>query len=123
MKKELTVIEQNGCCSPLTPPRSTEKERKLLASFFAALSDQHRLAILEVLAQNPEPVCVCDIVDTFPDLTQPTISHHLKTLRQAELVEGNRQGKWVYYSIIPEKLEALKAVLSSFQPARMLVVV
>jgi ArsR family transcriptional regulator len=115
MLKELTTIEVNGCCAPLTQPRSTEKQRKEWAELFAALSDQTRLAILEILTQSPEAVCVCDIVETFPNLQQPTISHHLKTLRQAGLVEGNRRGKWVYYSVIPQKLEELKAILSSFQ--------
>jgi ArsR family transcriptional regulator len=85
-----------GCCSPqiATPPADVQAEVKLLA----ALADPTRLQIVQLLAWQDEPLCVCDIVAQFA-LGQPTISHHLKVLREARLVTWEKRGLWVYYAL------------------------
>jgi len=77
-----------------------------LASGFKALGDPHRVAILHLLAVAADPVCVVD-VERHVDLAQSTISHHLKTLVDAGVIERERRGKWSYYSIIDERLADL----------------
>ena len=73
------------------------------AALFKALGDPTRLGILKLLARHGEPVCVCDITGHF-ELNQPTISHHLKLLREAGLVSASRRGTWAYHSVRPEGL-------------------
>jgi ArsR family transcriptional regulator len=85
-----------ACCSPqiAAPPADVQVEVKLLA----ALADPTRLQIVQLLAAQDEPLCVCDIVSQFA-LGQPTISHHLKVLREARLVTWERRGLWVHYAL------------------------
>jgi ArsR family transcriptional regulator, arsenate/arsenite/antimonite-responsive transcriptional repressor len=78
------------------------------ASCFKALADPHRLTIFATIAASAEPVCVCHLGDGLP-LLQPTISHHLKVLRDAGLVTGERQGTWVYYRMKAGALDRLRA--------------
>lgn len=87
-----------GCCGPITAPSLTEPEAEEYAGWFKALADPTRVRILNLLARNDEPICVCDIVDQFP-LGQPTISHHLKILRDTCFVHAERRGTFMYYSI------------------------
>jgi ArsR family transcriptional regulator len=91
---------------PLDPDQSA-----VLAPVFKALGDPVRLRLLSMIAsiENGE-VCVCDLTGAF-DLTGPTISHHLKVLREAGLVEGDRRGTWVYYRLVPQALEQLGGLL------------
>jgi ArsR family transcriptional regulator len=96
------------CCGPATEPLAVH-ERDQLASQFKALADPTRVAIVNELSAADE-VCVCNLVDTF-HLSQPTISHHLKVLREAGLVEAARRGTWAYYRLVPEALDALRATL------------
>jgi len=96
------------CCGPATEPLAVH-ERDQLASQFKALADPTRVAIVNQLSAADE-VCVCNLVDTF-HLSQPTISHHLKVLREAGLVEAARRGTWAYYRLMPEALDALRATL------------
>ena len=96
------------CCGPGTPPLPAT-EAEALAARFKALSDPTRVAILNRLAQGE--ACVCDLNATF-DLSQPTISHHLRVLRDAGLVEASRRGTWAYYRVVPEALAALSSVLA-----------
>ena len=77
-----------------------DAERTALAAGFRALGDPTRLEIFHLIASQCEPICVCDIVERF-DLSQPTISHHLKTLRDAGLVTVSRQGVWAFYALDP----------------------
>ncbi len=77
-----------------------------LAALFKALADPTRVAIVNRLS-SLEEVCVCDLNDAF-DLSQPTISHHLKILRAAGLVEADRRGTWAYYRLVPETLARLR---------------
>jgi ArsR family transcriptional regulator, arsenate/arsenite/antimonite-responsive transcriptional repressor len=96
------------CCGAETEPLAVH-ERDQLAAQFKALADPTRVAIINCLSAAEE-VCVCNLTDTF-DLSQPTISHHLKILREAGLVESTRRGTWAYYRLVPEKIEALRAAL------------
>ena len=96
------------CCGPDTPPLPQEA-RDELAARFKALADPTRVAIVNRLAGADE-VCVCDLNSAF-ELSQPTISHHLKILREAGLVESSRRGTWAYYRLVPEAIESLRGAL------------
>jgi ArsR family transcriptional regulator, arsenate/arsenite/antimonite-responsive transcriptional repressor len=97
------------CCGPATPALD-EGEADMLAAQFKALADPARVTILNRLAAADE-VCVCDFVAAL-DLAQPTVSHHLKVLRDAGLVESSRRGTWAFYRLVPEAVDALRDVLS-----------
>ena len=98
------------CCGPETEPL-TPPERDELAARFKALADPTRVAIVNRLSVADE-VCVCNLTETF-DLSQPTISHHLKILRDAGLVESSRRGTWAYYRVVPEAIAALRGALGA----------
>jgi len=98
------------CCAPETEPL-TVPERDELAARFKALADPTRVAIINSLSVADE-VCVCNLTATF-DLSQPTISHHLKVLRDAGLVESSRRGTWAYYRLVPEAISALRGALGA----------
>jgi ArsR family transcriptional regulator len=99
-----------SCCAPGAPPVSEEQQQEL-ASRFKALSDPARVAIVNRLAGAGE-VCVCAFVEDLR-LSQPTVSHHLKVLRQAGLVEARRRGTWSYYRLVPEAIAALAGALGA----------
>lgn len=82
---------------------------------FKALADATRLQIFCLIAARPEPICVCDIVSRF-ELRQPTISHHLKVLKDAGLVTAARRGTWSYYAVDPRGLRAARSALDSAIP-------
>src|SRR5947207_11820808 len=92
------------CCGPDVPPLPRAEAERVAASF-RALADPTRVAIVNRLAQAAE-TCVCDLTAAFA-LSQPTISHHLKVLREAGLVEPTRRGTWAYHRAVPATLAAL----------------
>lgn len=101
------------CCSPLFEGVVTRENAEDMAATFAALGDPVRLRIVSLLAAAPDgTACGCDLESPL-GLSQPTVSHHLRVLREAGLVEGDRQGRWVHYRIVPERLEDLRAALST----------
>lgn len=106
------------CCTPLpaSPPSEQIAEQVKLLS---ALADPTRLQIVQMLSGVEEPVCVCDIVSLF-SLGQPTISHHLKVLREASLVHWEKRGLWVYYSPNRETLAEAANYLSGLVSERIL---
>jgi len=104
----LPVI-QSGCCAPGAEPLELGAA-EALAARFKALADPTRVAIVNRLGAADE-VCVCDLVDAF-DLSQPTISHHLRLLRDAGIVESERRGTWAYYRLVPEALDELRDALA-----------
>ena len=107
------------CCSPpLVGSDLPTPERDRLVALHRALGDPTRFDIFRLIAAQPGPVCVCDVVDRF-ELTQPTISHHLKILRDAGLVRVSRRGVWAYYTVDPEGLEVLRRSLDLLAPARL----
>jgi ArsR family transcriptional regulator, arsenate/arsenite/antimonite-responsive transcriptional repressor len=97
------------CCGPSTPALDPA-EADLLASRFKALADPARVTILNRLAAADE-VCVCDFVAAL-GLAQPTVSHHLKVLRDAGLVESSRRGTWAFYRLVPDAVDALRGAFS-----------
>jgi ArsR family transcriptional regulator len=96
------------CCGPETPPLA-RADAEQLAARFRALADPARVAILNRLAAVDE-VCVCDFTAAL-DLAQPTVSHHLKVLREAGLVESSRRGTWAFYRLVPDAVGALREAL------------
>ena len=99
------------CCEPVAFPEVDAAAAARLAEVAKALSDPIRVQLLDVLARHAGEVCVCELVPLF-DVTQQTLSHHLKKLREAELVGVERRGLWAYYYVRPEALEVLKRWLS-----------
>ncbi len=107
------------CCSPtLAPTALPRSERDRLVALHRALGDATRFEMFRLIAAQTAPICVCDVVDRF-ELTQPTISHHLKVLRDAGLVTVSRRGVWAYYAADPHGLEVLSRSLGLFAPARL----
>ena len=100
-----------GCRSSLTrEPLSPERAAEL-SHVFKALGDPVRLRLLSLIASHVGgEACVCDLSEVF-NLTGPTISHHLKVLREAGLIIGDRRGTWIYYCLLPEALHRASAVL------------
>jgi ArsR family transcriptional regulator len=100
-----------GCCPPLDTEPLGEAVAADLARAFKALGDPVRLRLLSLIASyDGGEVCVCELIGAFT-LTGPTISHHLRVLREAGLIEGERRGTWVYYRAVPKTLERLSALL------------
>ncbi|WP_328375246.1 metalloregulator ArsR/SmtB family transcription factor [Micromonospora zamorensis] len=101
-----------ACCPSLTERRVPAETAAVLAPAFKALGDPVRLQLLSMIASAESgEICVCDLTPAF-DLTGPTISHHLRTLREAGLVDAERRGTWVYYSARPAMLRQLSALLT-----------
>ena len=112
---ELTpkVKRQSGerCCEPVVYPDVESDHAIRMAEVAKALGDPVRLQLVDVLKKHAGKVCVCELVPLF-DLSQPTVSHHLKVLRQAGIVGSEREGLWAYYYVIPEALKELSTWLS-----------
>ncbi len=99
------------CCEPVAYPDIARREAERMASVAKALGDPIRLQLVDVLRQHAGEVCVCELVPLF-ELSQPTVSHHLKVLREAGIVGSERRGLWAYYYVNPEAVEELSAWLS-----------
>jgi ArsR family transcriptional regulator, arsenate/arsenite/antimonite-responsive transcriptional repressor len=99
------------CCVPVVYPDVEREQAERLAAIAKALADPVRLQLVDVLRKHAGKVCVCELVPLF-DLSQPTVSHHLKVLRDAGLVDSERRGLWAYYYVIPDTLEELAAWLT-----------
>jgi ArsR family transcriptional regulator, arsenate/arsenite/antimonite-responsive transcriptional repressor len=99
-----------ACCTPLGAPSLTDDQAQETARVFKALADPHRVKIVNLLATSPEPVCVCEFTDPL-GLSQPTVSHHLKKLMDAGLLEREQRGTWAYYSLRRDALGGLAAAL------------
>ena len=99
------------CCEPVVYPDVERDEAVRMASVAKALGDPVRLQLVDVLRQHAGKVCVCELVPLF-DLSQPTVSHHLKVLREAGIVGSERVGLWAYYFVIPDAMKELSAWLS-----------
>jgi ArsR family transcriptional regulator len=99
------------CCEPVVYPDVDRREAERIAGLAKALGDPIRLQLVDVLRKHAGKVCVCELVPLF-DLAQPTVSHHLKVLRDAGVVGSDRRGLWAYYYVIPDALEELSTWLS-----------
>jgi len=99
------------CCEPIVYPDVEHEQAVRIAAVAKALGDPVRLQLVDVLRKHAGKVCVCELVPLF-DLSQPTVSHHLKVLRDAGLVGSERVGLWAYYFVIPDALKELSRWLS-----------
>jgi ArsR family transcriptional regulator, arsenate/arsenite/antimonite-responsive transcriptional repressor len=106
-----------GCCSPMVRQPLSADQAGQLATAFKALGDPVRLRLLSLIASHEAgEACVCDLTGAF-DVSQPTISHHLKVLREAGLLTSQRRATWVYYRVRPAALELLAQLLAAPAPA------
>ena len=106
----MTAIESPiTCCAPLAAPVLEEEEAVATAELFKALADPARVRIVNTLATNGEPACACEF-ELALGLSQPTVSHHLKKLTEAGLLEREQRGKWAYFSLKRDAVEKLAAV-------------
>ena len=99
------------CCEPVAYPEIGRAQAERIGRVAKALGDPIRMQLVDVLRKHAGKVCVCELVPLF-DLSQPTVSHHLKVLREAGIVGSERQGLWAYYYVNPDALEELCAWLS-----------
>lgn len=108
---DLIASTSSGCCAPISSAALDVEQAVEGAAAFKALADPVRLRLLSIIASAGGEVCVCDITPQF-DVSGPTISHHLKVLREAGLVDCERRGTWVYYWPMPERLRWISALLA-----------
>jgi ArsR family transcriptional regulator len=106
----LAYARVKGCCHPVAPPLPQTRADDL-AALYKALGDPTRIQILHILSTASEPVCVCDFTAAF-DLGQPTISHHLATLREAGMVTSFKRGIWAFYRLNPAMSKAARAAVA-----------
>ncbi len=112
-QKLLPLIEPGAveCCAPLAREPLQQAGADELAPLFKALADPMRLRLLSLIAcHDGGESCVCDLLDAF-DVTAPTVSYHLKILREAGLISSERRGTWVYYRVNPDVMARMSAVL------------
>ena len=113
MSNPLLPVSLTSCCAPLVRAPLDEESAADLARVFKALSDPVRLRLLSLIASyDGGEACVCDLTGAF-DVAQSTISHHLRVLREAGLVDCERRGTWVYYWVLPMALEQLSSLLQA----------
>ena len=106
------MFDAISCCSPVRTDVLDEEQAEVLSRSFAALADPIRLRLLSIVAACATgEVCACDLVGPS-GRSQPTVSHHMKILVDAGLVLREKRGLWVWYRVVPERLEALRAVLA-----------
>lgn len=100
------------CCAPVAYPDVERRDAERMARIAKALGDPVRVQLVDVLRKHAGKVCVCELTPLF-DIGQPTVSHHLRVLRMAGIVDSERQGLWAYYYVNPDALEELSTWLSS----------
>lgn len=112
-----TRLRPLACCEPpIQPPELAASIRDQLVAIFKALGDPTRLDVFRLIAAHEQPICVCDVVDQF-SVSQPTISHHLKVLRDAGLITVSRRGVWAFYAVDPHGLALVRESLAMLAPA------
>ena len=111
LSMELTPAQAAACCSPLTSEPMTDAQATNVVPLLKALADPVRLRLMSLVAVHADgEACVCDLNEAF-ELSQPTISHHLKVLHEAGLLDRSKRGTWVYYRVQPSALADLAAML------------
>ena len=106
-----------SCCEPLVFPSVNREGAERVAQLAKAIGDPIRVQLLDVLRKHAGEVCVCELVPLF-DVAQPTVSHHLRVLREAGLVGAHKRGLWAYYHVVPGAVDELAAWLGPAAPAR-----
>jgi ArsR family transcriptional regulator len=110
---ELTPVQTVACCSPLTKEPLSHEQAERIAPLVKAIADPVRLRLLSLVASHADgEACVCDLNDAF-DLSQPTISHHLKVLHDVGLLDREKRGVWVYYRLNAAALRNFGALLGA----------
>ncbi len=109
----MTALTQQICCAPIEPLHLDETQATDLAAVFKAIGNPVRLQMLDILSRQGKQVCVCDIESCF-ELSQPTISLHLRVLRQVGLVDSEQRGTWVYYFVRADTMDRLRLFLRDF---------
>ncbi|HEY5334761.1 MAG TPA: metalloregulator ArsR/SmtB family transcription factor [Mycobacteriales bacterium] len=111
------LADVGACCSPLTGGELDLESAEQLARIFKALGDPTRVRLLSLIAATDGgEACICDLTDPV-QLSQPTVSHHMRVLADAGLVTREQRGKWAFYAVVDEALESLSAALSSGREA------
>ena len=114
MSNSLAIIspaDTAACCSPLTSQPLTTQQAEQVAPLLKALADPVRLRLMSLVASHEGgEACICDLNEAF-ELSQPTISHHMKVLHEAGLVDRDKRGVWVYYRVRPQALASLGALI------------
>jgi len=114
-QKPLPVLDAPGgsaCCPPLACEPLSPDGAEEMAALFKAVADPARLRLLSLIACHPGgESCVCDLTPAF-DMTAPSVSYHLKILREAGLISSERRGTWVYYRVMPQVMARMSAVLA-----------
>jgi len=108
-KTARTAVAADVCCDSVLAAPLSPSDAETLARGFAALSDPVRLRLLSLVAASDE-VCACNLLEPLGK-SQPTISHHTKALAEAGLIVGEKRGRWVYWRVVPERVEALRRAL------------
>jgi ArsR family transcriptional regulator len=103
-------LEMIDCCLPLGRGSLDDEQAEATATLFKALADPARVKVVSVLAQSGEPVCACEFIPAL-GLTQATVSHHLKKLTDAGLLDREQRGKWAYFSLNPEGVSRLEGLV------------
>ena len=120
MSKSLVVLDPAdtvACCPPLTSRPLSQAQADQIAPLLKALADPVRLRLMSLVASHAGgEACVCDLNDAF-ELSQPTISHHLKVLHDAGLVDREKRGVWAYYRIRPAALAGIAALIADAPPS------
>jgi ArsR family transcriptional regulator len=106
-----------ACCVPLATPLLSDDEAEATAALFRALADPARVRIVNALATSDDPVCVCELIEPL-GLSQGTVSHHLKKLTGAGLLDREQRGRWAYYSLSPEAASTLAALVDLKEAVR-----
>jgi ArsR family transcriptional regulator len=117
MPMPLTQLPIISCCAPLADVDLSDGEAKATAAIFRALGDPTRVRIVNLLAHSEGPLCVCELVPML-GVSQPTVSHHLKKLHEAGLLEREQRTKWAYYSLSREALQRLASLVEFKEVAR-----
>ena len=112
MCSTMTKIELvEACCAPISARVLDQQDATSLSTLLKVLADPARLQILSILASAGGEVCVCDLTAPL-GLSQPTVSHHMKQLREGGFVSAERRGKWIFYGLIPDQIHAVTDALA-----------
>ena len=112
VRQLIEVLDETPCCESVLAEPMNEADAHEVAKGFSALADPARLRLLSLIAaQDTGEICACDLVEPL-GRSQPTVSHHLKVLFDAGLVDKDKRGTWVWYRVVPERLAQLRAVLA-----------
>ena len=103
------VLAPVACCAPLSAPALSDEEAAATAELFKALADPARVRIVNLVATSSEAICACELEEPL-GLSQPTVSHHLKKLTEAGLLDREQRGKWAYFTLKRDAVETLAAV-------------